>query len=123
MPNPALLPADGPPPTGPAAARAIAWRLYLKHRDASDALLEALAAADWARASNGRLVLAGPPEQPEGPDWDRCLAVAEKAVAGKLRWLLAGAERYHRANTRPVWAVGRTHIVEVDGFLFYRPTE
>lgn len=119
MSTPILLPADGPPPSGAEAACALAWRLFVKHRHASETLLEALCAADWVRAGKGHLVLAVPPEMPTGAAWDRCLAVGQKAVDGLLAGLVAGAEIYHRAGAKPAWAAGLTPVAEVEGFQFY----
>ncbi len=125
MPAPCLHPADPAqrPQDAAARARALAWRLFVAHRQAPRALLEALAAADAARARAGRLILGRPPALPPetlaDPAWPRCLAVAEAAEAGALSGAAPGAERYHPRGVTPVWAAERAPLAEVAGFVFY----
>jgi hypothetical protein len=123
MTSPGLLPADGPRPSGAEATCALAWRLYAKYRDASDALLEAICAADWIRAQAGRLVLAVPPGVPDGPGWQRCIGIAERVVGQQPAHFPSRAAMYHRIGATPSWSAELTPLACLEGFLFYELPE
>jgi N-acetylmuramoyl-L-alanine amidase len=48
-----------------------------------------------------------------------CLAIAERAVSGRLPDPTMGSDHYHTEQVSPDWYQGKSHVVKIDDHLFY----
>ena len=60
---------------------------------------------------------------PDNRNFQTCLRVARRAIAGTLRDTTHGATHYHNRAVNPPWARGRAPVSEIGGHLFYNNIE
>jgi len=53
------------------------------------------------------------------PDFQMCLRVARRAMAGLLADTVMMGTRFHRASEMPDWAISEGYVAEIDNLFFY----
>ncbi len=56
-------------------------------------------------------------------NFQTCMRIARKALAGQLKDCTQGATHYHTASAAPIWSRGRMYSVEIGHHHFYNNVE
>lgn len=56
----------------------------------------------------------------QGKAWDTAKKVARRAVTGKLRPVVRGADHYHATYVSPRWARKMTRVAQIGRHVFYK---
>lgn len=60
---------------------------------------------------------------PKDPNFQTCLRIARRAIAGAMTDPTGGATHYHAAGVEPLWSVGREPSAVIGNHKFYSDVE